>query len=143
MIGAFKRNRGSSQSFAKECQPSTLKANLEVAKELPFSDRRDFEDATQGYIGSLSDEQIIGPDGGVVWCMKSYGFLEPETPANTVNPSLWRQAQLNAIHGLFKITDNVYQVRGLDISNMTIIEGNTSLIIIDTLFYHRDCPRVA
>ncbi|CAI4755807.1 AVB_G0047100.mRNA.1.CDS.1 [Saccharomyces cerevisiae] len=134
MIGAFKRNRGSSQSFAKECQPSTLKANLEVAKELPFSDRRDFEDATQGYIGSLSDEQIIGPDGGVVWCMKSYGFLEPETPANTVNPSLWRQAQLNAIHGLFKITDNVYQVRGLDISNMTIIEGNTSLIIIETLF---------
>jgi alkyl sulfatase BDS1-like metallo-beta-lactamase superfamily hydrolase len=66
--------------------------------------------------------------------MKPYDFLKQNEAADTVNPSLWRQAQLNAIHGLFKVTDRVYQVRGFDISNITIIEGDTSLIIIDTLF---------
>jgi len=65
--------------------------------------------------------------------MKPYGFLKQERVVDSVNPSLWRQAQLNAIHGLFKVTEHVYQVRGFDISNMTIIEGDTSLIIIDVL----------
>jgi alkyl sulfatase BDS1-like metallo-beta-lactamase superfamily hydrolase len=60
-------------------------------------------------------------------------FLKQNEVADSVNPSLWRQAQLNAIHGLFKVTERVYQVRGFDISNMTIIEGDTSLIIIDVL----------
>jgi alkyl sulfatase BDS1-like metallo-beta-lactamase superfamily hydrolase len=65
--------------------------------------------------------------------MKPYDFLKQNEVADSVNPSLWRQAQLNAIHGLFKVTERVYQVRGFDISNMTIIEGDTSLIIIDVL----------
>ena len=65
--------------------------------------------------------------------MKPYDFLKQNEAADSVNPSLWRQAQLNAIHGLFKVTERVYQVRGFDISNMTIIEGDTSLIIVDPL----------
>jgi alkyl sulfatase BDS1-like metallo-beta-lactamase superfamily hydrolase len=65
--------------------------------------------------------------------MKPYDFLKQNEAADSVNPSLWRQAQLNLIHGLFKVTDRVYQVRGFDVSNMTIIEGDTSLIIIDVL----------
>ena len=65
--------------------------------------------------------------------MKPYDFLKKSEARRRVNPSLWRQAQLNAIHGLFKVTDRIYQVRGFDISNMTIIEGDTGLIVIDPL----------
>src|SRR5207244_8333730 len=67
------------------------------------------------------------------WSMKPYEFLKAGEAPATVNPSLWRQAQLNAIHGLFKVADRVYQVRGLDIANMTIIEGEQGIIVLDTL----------
>ncbi|MGV7167244.1 MBL fold metallo-hydrolase, partial [Xanthomonas citri] len=65
--------------------------------------------------------------------MRSYAFLQDETSPDTVNPSLWRQERLNRIAGLFKVTEHVYQVRGLDLSNMTIIETATGLVVIDPL----------
>ena len=68
-----------------------------------------------------------------IWNLAGYKFLESDRAPDTVNPSLWRQAQLNQIHGLFKVTDRVYQVRGFDLSNMTIVEGDTGLIVIDPL----------
>jgi alkyl sulfatase BDS1-like metallo-beta-lactamase superfamily hydrolase len=110
-----------------------LKANAELTKTLPFANRQDFDDAMRGFIGTMPDALVTGTGPRPVWSMKPYDFLKQNEVADSVNPSLWRQAQLNAIHGLFKVTERVYQVRGFDISNMTIIEGDTSLIIIDVL----------
>src|SRR5690606_8785280 len=76
--------------------------------------------------------QVAGPDQALVWNMPSYDFIQGEAP-DTVNPSLWRQAKINNHHGLFKVTDGVYQLRGFDISNMSIIEGQTGWIIVDPL----------
>lgn len=88
----------------------------------PFSDRQDFEDAMRGFIATTPDP--ANPD--------RWAFLKNEAPP-TVNPSLWRQAQLNVSNGLFKVADGVYQVRGFSQANMTIVEGATGLIVIDTL----------
>ena len=121
------------QVAPKGPEPATLKANAELAKTLPFANRQDFDDAMRGFIGTTPDALVTGTGPRPVWSMKPYDFLKQNEVADSVNPSLWRQAQLNAIHGLFKVTERVYQVRGFDISNMTIIEGDTSLIIIDVL----------
>src|SRR3979490_2509379 len=114
-------------------EPATLKATAALAKTLPFADRQDFDDAMRGFIGTTPDALVTGSGPRPVWSMKPYDFLKQNEAADSVNPSLWRQAQLNAVHGLFKVTERVYQVRGFDISNMTIVEGDTSLIIIDVL----------
>jgi alkyl sulfatase BDS1-like metallo-beta-lactamase superfamily hydrolase len=87
----------------------------------------------RGFIGTVPDALVPGAGPRPAWSMKPYDFLKTDTPADTVNPSLWRQAQLNAIHGLFKVTDRVYQVRGFDLANMTIVEGDSTLIVIDPL----------
>jgi alkyl sulfatase BDS1-like metallo-beta-lactamase superfamily hydrolase len=116
----------------KDAEPATRAAQDAIAKSLPFADRADFEDANFGFVATLPDAHIAGAGPRPVWSMKPYAFVTGEAPA-TVNPSLWRQAQLNAIHGLFKVTDRLYQVRGFDISNMTIVEGDQSLIVIDPL----------
>ena len=100
--------------------------------QLPFDDREDFEDALRGRLGSLTEGVIEGTDGRIVWDLDAYGFLEGECPP-TVNPSLWRQGQLNAIHGLFEVAEGIYQVRGLDLSNMTIVEGDGGVLVIDPL----------
>jgi alkyl sulfatase BDS1-like metallo-beta-lactamase superfamily hydrolase len=121
------------QVAPKGPEPATLKANAELAKTLPFADRQDFDDAIRGFVGTLPDALVSGTGPRPVWSMKPYDFLKQSEPADSINPSLWRQAQLNAIHGLFKVTERVYQVRGFDIANMTIVEGDTALIIIDPL----------
>ncbi|MEP6719968.1 MAG: alkyl sulfatase dimerization domain-containing protein [Variovorax sp.] len=110
----------------------TAETNTRVLSELNFTDRRDFDDARRGFIATLADAQIAADAGGVAWSMKPYGFLEGESP-DTVNPSLWRMSQLNAIHGLFKVTERVYQVRGFSLSNVTFIEGDTGIIVVDPL----------
>ena len=124
-----------SSAFAqsKDAEPASRAVNDTFLKTLPFNDRADFEDAKRGFIATLPDGIVPGPDGKPAWNSKQYDFLNSDQVPATVNPSLWRQAQLNAINGLFKVTDRVYQVRGIDISNMTIIEGNTGLILIDPL----------
>jgi alkyl sulfatase BDS1-like metallo-beta-lactamase superfamily hydrolase len=105
---------------AKPAQPDIAAANRAVLGALPFEDRQDFDDAMRGFIATV-------PDAGA-----RYGFLKGDAP-ETVNPSLWRQAQLDAISGLFKVTDGVYQVRGLSVAAMTFVEGKTGVIVIDTL----------
>jgi alkyl sulfatase BDS1-like metallo-beta-lactamase superfamily hydrolase len=107
--------------------------NKAVLDVLPFVDTQDFEDARRGFVGSLSDVEIKNAQGRVVWSLREYAFLAEETAPATVNPSLWRQARLNMHHGLFQVTDRVYQVRGFDISNMTLIEGDAGIIVIDPL----------
>ena len=117
----------------KEAEPATAAANEKLLSELPFANRQDFEDARRGFVATIPNGEVKAPDGRVIWSMEGFKFLEKDRAPATVNPSLWRQAQVNQIHGLFKVTDRVYQVRSLDLSNMTIIEGDTSLIIIDPL----------
>jgi alkyl sulfatase BDS1-like metallo-beta-lactamase superfamily hydrolase len=111
---------------------ATIRANNAVLDELDFSDQQDFEDARRGLIASDPALQAKSENGEMVWSMPAYGFIEGEAPAS-VNPSLWRQAGLNNIHGLFEVTDGIYQLRGYDLSNMTIIVGKTGWIIVDPL----------
>src|SRR5262249_14526960 len=117
----------------KAAEPAIQAANNSVRSSLPFSNRDDYRDAERGFIGTLPDALVTGANGNIVWSKKDYSFLDREDSPATVNPSLWRQAQLNHRHGLFKVVDRVYQVRGFDLSNMTLIEGDSGLIVIDPL----------
>jgi alkyl sulfatase BDS1-like metallo-beta-lactamase superfamily hydrolase len=117
----------------KDAQPATREANAAVLKELNFADREDFEDAQRGLVTAPADAVINSSRGGEAWNLQAYSFLQQQEAPATVNPSLWRQAQLNMYAGLFKVVDRVYQVRGLDLSNMTIVEGEKGVILIDPL----------
>jgi len=111
---------------------ATRAANTEMSRTLPWGDREDEEFASRGFIAAYDQPQIRAADGRVVWDFTAYNFLQGEAP-ETVNPSLWRHAGLLARAGLFQVSDRVYQVRGFDVSNMTIIVGDTGLIIVDPL----------
>ncbi|MFI7706614.1 alkyl/aryl-sulfatase [Nonomuraea sp. NPDC049480] len=100
--------------------------------DLPFHDRGDFANADRGFIAKLSPGVIKTADGRVIWDNDSYDFLQGECP-ETAHPSLWRQSQLCARQGLYEVADGVYQVRGLDLSNMTLVEGDAGVIVIDPL----------
>jgi alkyl sulfatase BDS1-like metallo-beta-lactamase superfamily hydrolase len=100
--------------------------------ELRFEDRTDFENADRGFIAKLDPGTVKSRDGRVVWDIDSYAFLSGDCP-DTANPSLWRQGQLCARQGLYAVTDGIYQVRGLDLSNMTLVEGEQGVIVIDPL----------
>ena len=110
----------------------TRAANAQMSQTLPWADREDEDFASRGFIAQWDQPQIRAADGHVVWDFNAYNFLTPDVP-ETVNPSLWRQARLLARAGLFQVSDRVYQVRGFDVSNMTIVVGDTGLIIIDPL----------
>ncbi len=97
-----------------------------------FEDTTDFEDADRGWIGALVPGVVKAADGRVVWDNDAYAFLAGECP-DTANPSLWRQSQLCARQGLYAVTDGIYQVRGLDLSNMTLVEGAEGVVVIDPL----------
>jgi alkyl sulfatase BDS1-like metallo-beta-lactamase superfamily hydrolase len=99
---------------------------------LPFDDSQDFEDARRGFVGRLDPCVVRDADGRVVWDNESYRFLDGPAP-DTVHPSLWRQSQLNAIDGLFEVVPGIYQVRGFDLSNITFVEGETGVLVIDPL----------
>jgi alkyl sulfatase BDS1-like metallo-beta-lactamase superfamily hydrolase len=99
---------------------------------LPFDDTRDFEDADRGFLGALEPCVITAADGRVVWDNDVYDFLGGEAPPS-VHPSLWRQSALVAKQGLYEVVEGIYQVRGLDLSNVTFIEGDTGVIVIDPL----------
>ncbi|MFL9812709.1 MBL fold metallo-hydrolase [Stutzerimonas sp. VN223-3] len=112
---------------------ATRDANEAVKQQLDFTDKRAFEDAQRGFIAALPEAEVIDEQGQTVWSNARYAFLDSEQAPASVNPSLWRQARLNAIHGLFEVTEGIYQVRGMDLANMTIVEGKTGLIVIDPL----------
>ena len=117
----------------KDASPITAALNRAVLAALPFADTRDFDDARRGFVATLPEVEIKNDQGRVVWSLRDYGFLADEQAPPTVNPSLWRLARLNLIHGLFQVTDRIHQIRGFDISNMTVIEGDRGLIVIDPL----------
>jgi alkyl sulfatase BDS1-like metallo-beta-lactamase superfamily hydrolase len=92
----------------------------------------DFADSCRGFLGALSPAVIHAADGRVIWDNDAYGFLSGDCP-DTAHPSLWRQARLTARQGLFEVMPGIYQVRGLDLSNMTLVEGSAGVIVIDPL----------
>jgi alkyl sulfatase BDS1-like metallo-beta-lactamase superfamily hydrolase len=117
----------------KDATTITKQINNAFLTELPFSDKQDFEDAKRGFIAALPEGNVKLPDGTMVWDLNKYAFLKDDKVPDTVNPSLWRIAQLNMNNGLFKVVDRIYQIRGFDLSNMTIVEGDTGIIVIDPL----------
>jgi alkyl sulfatase BDS1-like metallo-beta-lactamase superfamily hydrolase len=92
----------------------------------------DLADVTRGFVATLDPCVVTAADGTVVWDMRDYAYLDGDRP-ETVHPSLWRQARLVAEHGLFEVTAGIYQIRGFDLSNMTIVEGETGVIVVDPL----------
>jgi len=117
----------------KDASPAVIAQHEAMLKALPFDDTADFDDAARGFLGTIENAKITSPQGRVVWSLEPYGFLSEGAAPETVNPSLWRQARLNMQHGLFEVVPGVYQVRGLDIANMTLIEGDHGVIVADTL----------
>ncbi len=111
---------------------STLQANQAISQKLNLNDLQDFKQANEGLIAKAPMEAILNSVGEVIWDSSAYRFIQGDAP-NSVNPSLWRQEKLNNIRGLFKISDGVYQVRGFDFANMSIIEGKSGWIIVDPL----------
>jgi alkyl sulfatase BDS1-like metallo-beta-lactamase superfamily hydrolase len=111
---------------------ATTALNAAVMEELDFSDLQDFEDASRGLIASDPTLQVRGKDDSLIWDLEANEFIAGDAPAS-VNPSLWRQARLNNIHGLFEVIEGIYQLRGFDLSNMTLIEGRTGWIVVDPL----------
>lgn len=112
--------------------PVITSAHAEHTDSLPFGDVRDFEDADRGFLGRLDPCVVKAADGRVVWDNDSYAFLRGEAPPS-VHPSLWRQSTLAAEQGLYEVVEGIYQARGLDLSNISFIEGDTGVIVIDPL----------
>ena len=107
-------------------------AHREHLSALPFGDTRDFADADRGFIAKQEPCVITAADGRVVWDNDVYAFLTGDAPTS-VHPSLWRQSTLVAKQGLYEVVPGIYQIRGFDLSNMTVIEGDTGIIVIDPL----------
>lgn len=118
---------------SKGATANTERANAAVRQAMTMTDKQDFDDATRGLMAQLKDPIVKAADGRVVWNTQRYEFVKGDPPA-TVNPSLWREQKLNTAAGLFKVVDGVYQVRGYDMANMTLVEGASGWIVIDTLF---------
>ena len=108
------------------------RAHKEHLGSLPFEDTADFADADRGFIASLQPCVIKAADGRVVWDNDVYSFLAGDAPPS-VHPSLWRQSMLAAKQGLYEVVEGIYQVRGLDLSNISFIETDTGVIVIDPL----------
>jgi alkyl sulfatase BDS1-like metallo-beta-lactamase superfamily hydrolase len=118
---------------ARDAEPATRAANAAMAARLPFADTGDFEAASRGLIAPVPEGVVRADSGTVLWNLSEYAFIDGALAPATVNPSLWRMARLNLANGLFKVAERVYQLRGFDIANMTVLEGDTGVILIDPL----------
>ena len=122
------------QDQRNDATTATKAANDKLLTKLPFSDQTDFDNAHKGFIAPLPSELIKGSAGNTIWNPTQYAFIkEGMKSPDTVNPSLWRNAQLINISGLFEVTDGIYQIRNQDLSNMTIIEGKDGLTVVDPM----------
>lgn len=110
---------------------ATMARNKQAAADAPFGDRRDEDFVRRGFLGTRKDPVIRAADGHVVVDLRAFDFVRGTAPA-TVNPSLWREAGLIVRHGLFRVTDRIFQVRGFDVANVTFVKGDTGWVVIDT-----------
>jgi alkyl sulfatase BDS1-like metallo-beta-lactamase superfamily hydrolase len=113
--------------------PTTARSQSASASELPLDSPTDFDDAQRGLIASHPNLVVKSETGETIWDMPAYAFLEGEAPPASINPSLWRQARLNNIHGLFEVVPGIHQLRGHDLANMTLIDGESGWIVVDPL----------
>jgi alkyl sulfatase BDS1-like metallo-beta-lactamase superfamily hydrolase len=120
------------QEEPKPATAATLMVQREAAAALPHEDGRDAEFAARGFIATRADPLIKSANGNTVWNLGAYDFVAGAAP-DTVNPSLWRHVGLLRRHGLFQVAEGVWQVRGFDVSNMTVIRGQTGWIVVDPL----------
>lgn len=112
--------------------PATVSAQIEAAKSLPAEDGLDQAEAARGLVAREASLQVKAADGRIIFDQDAYAFIKGAAPAS-VNPSLWRQAQLNNSQGLYKVAEGVYQLRGYDLANMSLIEGKSGWIVVDPL----------
>ena len=118
----------------KDATPATASANREVVALYDMADRQDFADADRGFIAGFPGGKVVGADGHVIFDQGDYEYIADDAPApDTVNPSLWRQSQVIKKGGLYKVVDGLYQARNNDIANLTIVEGDSGLVIIDCM----------
>ena len=121
----------------------TVEINSAVYDLLDFEDTSEYENATRGLIDAPETLEILDTDGTVIWSQAAYSFLEDyEKAPDTVNPSLWENTRNNHAYGLFEVTEGIYQVRGYDMANLTVIEGDTGWIVFDPLM-SVECTRAA
>ena len=113
-------------------EPSTRAALDAFTQTLPFDDTQDFDDARRGFVARRVERQIHDANGRLVWDLDAYRFLDGD-PAETANPSLWRQGQLLIEDGLYEVVPGIYQLRGFDLSVMSVIETDNGVIVIDPL----------
>ena len=122
------------QAKEKPASSFTHDMHQKVLRSLPFDDQRCCENASKGFIATIDPLTIKRPDGSLVLDLSKFDLLNNKEAPPTVNPSVWRQAQLNVQHtGLFEVVEGIYQVRAFDIANMTLIQGETGWIIVDPL----------
>jgi alkyl sulfatase BDS1-like metallo-beta-lactamase superfamily hydrolase len=112
---------------------STIEAQEQQRKILPFADKRDFEEAKRGFIAAPPYRKIMSDKGTVAWDIDDWNFLLNGKEYESINPSLQRQAILNMEYGLFEVVPGIYQVRGFDLANISFIKGKTGWIVIDPL----------
>jgi alkyl sulfatase BDS1-like metallo-beta-lactamase superfamily hydrolase len=130
VLASCTRPNGETKGSVADATPTVLQANAAVAKAADLSDPPSFADAQRGFIAAPKG-QVKDAAGAVIWDYDAFAFVQGAAPA-TVNPSLWRQALLNNHIGLFKVTEGIWQLRGFDLANITLIEGKTGWIVVDT-----------
>ncbi len=127
----------------KEATEKTTGINAAVYNTLDFENKQEAEFAAKGLIAAPKKLELKDAKGNVLWSQEAYAFLdETETAPDSVNPALWENSKYNHLYGLFKVTDGIYQVRGYDMSNLTLVEGDTGWIVFDTMM-SMECTRAA
>ena len=130
-------------SDVKEATDATAQTNKKLYDLLDFKDTREYENATRNLIAAPDELEILGDDGKtVVWSQKAYAFVEGADAPASANPSLWENTRNNHAYGLFKVIDGIYQVRGYDMSNLTLVQGEKGWIVFDTLM-SVECSKAA
>ena len=118
----------------KEATQHTVEVNSALYSKLDFEDTSEYENATKGLIAAPETLELKDADGNIVWSQKAYSFVDNyEKAPDTVNPILWENTKNNHAYGLFEVVEGIYQVRGYDMANLTVIEGETGWIVFDPL----------
>ena len=115
----------------------TAKSNAAVYDKLDFNDKQEYEFATRGLIDAPETLELKDKEGNILWSQEAYAFLdEYEKAPDSVNPSLWENTKNNHVYGLFEVSDGIYQVRGYDMANLTVVKGDTGWIVFDLSLIH-------
>ena len=121
-------------SEVKPATEYTALANAAVYDELDFEDKQEYEFAVRGLIDAPEPLELMDESGRIIWSQDAFAFLDDyEKAPDSVNPSLWENTKNNHVYGLFEVTDGIYQVRGYDMANLTVVKGDTGWIVFDTL----------